>query len=135
MTNRIKHGQAPGFLIVEVLIAVLIFCVVSMIVSYHVWTETVLHKEAQNRLQALSLASNQLERVLMQQRMPLSHEEYDGFTIRLQSKPLYTTRHMPLMSADLCTVHEVTVSWQSICGDEKTLTLATAYASLKEDVL
>ena len=135
MTNRIKHDRAPGFLLIEVLIAILTFCVVSMIVSYHVWTETVLHKEAQNRLQALSLASNQLERILMQQRMPLSHEEHDGFTIRLQSKPLHTTRHMPLMSADLCTVHEVTVSWQSICGDEKTLTLATAYASLKEDVL
>jgi len=106
-----------GFLLFEILIALVIFSTACLIVAYQRWEIIKQEQEALDRLQALTLARNAMERICSEKQssLPNQQEKYK-FTVkhRIEALPAQQTKNL-LVSKNFKLV-KIFVTWQSAMG-------------------
>ena len=111
--KRIKKG----FLLFEILIALVIFSTACLIVAYQRWEIIKQEQEALDRLQALTLARNAMESICNEKQLSLQNQEIKcKFTVRYHIRPLPIRLTKNLLMSKNFKLVEIFVTWQSAMG-------------------
>jgi len=106
-----------GFLLFEILIALVIFSTACLIVAYQRWEIIKQEQEALDRLQALTLARNAMESIGNEKRLSLSKQQIKyKFTVEHRIKPLPIGQTKNLLMPKNFKLVEVFVTWLSTMG-------------------
>ena len=112
------HKQIKkGFLLFEILIALVIFSTACLIVAYQRWEVIKQEQEALNRLQALTLARNAMESIRNEKRLSLPNQQTKHkFTVKKQIEPLSIRQTKNLLILKNFKLVKIFVTWQSAMG-------------------
>jgi len=106
-----------GFLLFEILIALVIFSTACLIVAYQRWEIVKQGQEALDKLRALTLARNAMESLCNKKRLSFPNQQIKyKFTIRHRIKPLPIRQTKNLLTLKNFKLVEVFVTWQSPMG-------------------
>ena len=124
------HKQIKkGFLLFEILIALVIFSTACLIMAYHRWEVIKQEQETLDRLQALTLARNAMESICNAKRFSLPNQQIKHkFTIKHQIKPLPIRQIKNLLIPKNFKLVEIFVTWQSVMG-MRSVRLASGFNS------
>ena len=111
-----KHIK-KGFLLFEILIALVIFSTACLIMAYQRWEIIKQEQEALDRLQALTLARNAMESICNKKRFSLPNQQIKHkFTIRHRIESLSIRQTKNLLMSKSFKLVEILVTWQSAMG-------------------
>ncbi|HRN77843.1 MAG TPA: type II secretion system protein [Candidatus Dependentiae bacterium] len=85
-----------GFLLIELLVAMAIMSCVALVLAQYQAGIIQVQRDACNRMQAIAIAGERLDKILVNKRLPSElSEQVDQFTIR------YEAQQVPLVSLDM----------------------------------
>lgn len=109
-----------GFMMIELLIAILIMAIMAFVCMGYYTTTVIIQKDTALYLQATTLVSSALEKLLSEQILPTQNQQQEGpFTIEWHTQKLNNTHFVTI---------EATVSWQSILKTPRTITIRSGFA-------
>lgn len=114
MSNR------PGFLLIEIIIALALLSGVASIIAYHQWYACAWTREARVQLAAVNAARDTLEQCLLHHTL----RQREGVVVRRIRAPQPRSSMYALSDQNFVMVQAV-CQWQSVFGDEKKTTIST----------
>lgn len=131
-------SKRPGFLLIEILIALSIFVCISVVIALYQNNIVYWHYEARAYAQATTIGSNFIEKVLLRGSLPqTSATEIGDYTVKMRqiNAPFFHgTEGVGLTHHFLknFNVFEVAISWNTMAGKMRTITLTTACMATSE---
>ncbi len=125
-SQKPQSAHKDGFLLIEVLFSVLFLSLFSLIIAYYQGNVIYTQYESLHRLQAISRASQLIDHIMAQSKLPetIPNQPDTTFFISLKRLPSTMTGFLPFT---------ITVSWVSQSEEKKFVTLYSGVVDVQKN--